>query len=385
MMGAGGRSDRAPSCAEGPHTAGEGRCGPPCSEREEERAVDSDPTMIIGSAGRRLYLIDWFREAFADLGLEGRVVVTENDPTSAAASYGDIGRSLPRYADPAYGPALLELVDELRPSLFLSVNDYELMHLHVATDLAEQLRERGVLVPGVDRAWQLGCADKLRMAQLLEGIGVPTPRTVTGDDEAGIAEIAATSEGLVVKHRLGSASSGLALVTADGVRAAVDAAIASAPAPADGSAPSGQDVVVQSRLPGREHGVDIVGDLHEPGALRAVLARRKVRMRAGETDKAVTVDPTPFIGNAERIARAARLTGLVDVDMFLAEGGEPSVIDINPRFGGGYPFVHLAGADVPRYYLARALGLEIGEDWREYSPGVVSAKHESVRLTATGI
>ena len=50
MMGAGGRSDRAPSCAEGPHTAGEGRCGPPCSEREEERAVDSDPTMIIGSA-----------------------------------------------------------------------------------------------------------------------------------------------------------------------------------------------------------------------------------------------------------------------------------------------------------------------------------------------
>ena len=38
--------------------------------------MDSDPTMIIGSAGRRLYLIDWFREAFADLGLEGRVVVT---------------------------------------------------------------------------------------------------------------------------------------------------------------------------------------------------------------------------------------------------------------------------------------------------------------------
>ena len=346
--------------------------------------MSAAPTVVIGSAGRRLYLVDWFREAFADLGLDGRVVVTENDPTSAAASYGDIGRTLPRYVDPAYGPALLELVDELRPAVFLSVNDYELMHLHVATDLAEAMRERGILVPGVDRAWQLGCADKLRMAQLLEGIGVPTPRTVTGDDEAGIAEIAAASERLVVKHRLGSGSSGLALVAADGVRAAIDAAIDSAPAPADGSTPSGQDVVVQPCLPGLEHGVDIVGDLREPGELRAVLARRKVRMRAGETDKAASVDPAPFVANAEKIARAAQLTGLIDTDMFLAEGGEPSVIDINPRFGGGYPFVHLAGADVPRYYLARALGLEIDEDWREYAPGVISAKHESVRVTATG-
>lgn len=345
--------------------------------------MGAGPTMVIGSAGRRLYLVDWFREAYEGLGLDGRVVVTENDPTSAAASYGDIGRRLPRYADPDYGPALLALVDELRPSLFLSVNDYELMHLHVTTDLAERMRERGVLVPGVERAWQLGCADKFRMAQLLEGIDVSTPRTVTGDDEAGIAEIGESAERLVVKHRLGSASSGLAIVGADGVRAAIDAAIASAPAPADGSAPSGRDVVVQPGLPGHEHGVDIVGDLREPGALRAVLARRKLRMRAGETDKAVTVDPAPFVANAERIARAAHLSGLVDVDMFLAEGAEPSVIDINPRFGGGYPFVHLAGADVPRYYLARALGHEIGEDWREYAPGVISAKHESVRVTAT--
>ena len=159
-------------------------------------------------------------------------------------------------------------------------------------------------MPGVDRAWQLGCADKLRMAQLLEGIGMPTPRTVTGDDEAGIAEIPAASESLVVKHRLGSGSSGLALVPADGVRAAIDAAIDSAPAPIDRSAPSGQDVVVQPCLPGLEHGVDIVGDLREPGELRAVLARRKVRMRAG-----LTLDAGPRGGMRCAASKPGRLSG----------------------------------------------------------------------------
>jgi carbamoyl-phosphate synthase large subunit len=344
-----------------------------------ERAV-AEPTIMIGSAGRRLYLIDWFRDAFESLGIDGRVVVTENDPTSSSATYGDLARQLPSYTDPGYAPALLDLVDELRPALFVSVNDYELMQLHVHSDLAEQLRQRGVLVPGVDRAWQRGCADKLLMARLLESIGVPTPATVTGADLDGIAAMAATADELVVKHRLGSGSSGLALVRAADVDRAVMSAVRDAPA-LHGAVPTAEDVVVQPRLAGVEHGVDLVGDLRRPGELVAVLARRKLRMRAGETDKAASVDDRPFRRSAELIAGAASLSGLIDVDMFLDEQGDVSVIDINPRFGGGYPFVHLAGADVPRYYLARAFGRAIDAGWREYEPGVVSAKYESVRVT----
>lgn len=337
-------------------------------------------TVVIGSAGRRLYLIDWFREAFASLGLNGKVVVTESDPSSAAASYGDVARRMPPYSDPTYADTLLELVDQQQPQLFVSVNDYELMQLHVHTDLAERLRQRGVLVPGVDRAWQRACADKLQMARLLEEIGVGTPRTVAGDDEEGIAALASGSEVLVVKHRLGSGSSGLAVIPAAGVRGAVTAAVRSAPTEAAGG-PTGADVVVQPLAPGVEHGVDIVGDLRAPGELVGVLARRKLRMRAGETDKAVTVAPDPFRRSAELIAAESGLTGLIDVDMFLDERGEVSVIDINPRFGGGYPFVHLAGADVPRYYVERAIGASVPVGWEFYERGIVSAKYESVRVT----
>lgn len=337
-------------------------------------------TIIISSAGRRLYLIDWFREAFEALDIEGRVVVAENDPTSSSASYGDVGRSLPKYDDPDYGRELMSLVAEFDAKILISANDYELIHVHVNSGLANSLRETGVLVPGVSAAWQAGCADKLQMAKMLASIEVPTPATVSGADDQGIDELSARADEFVVKHRFGSGSSGLRVVSADQVRQAVTEAALSAPA-AGGHPGTRDDVVVQPKLPGAEYGVDIIGSLTDGGMLSGVLARRKVRMRAGETDKAVTVDAAPFARISELIAGASDLTGLIDVDVFVDDFGEASVIDINPRFGGGYPFVHLAGADVPLYYLSQAFDIEVDECWNKYELGVVSAKYESIRVT----
>jgi carbamoyl-phosphate synthase large subunit len=38
--------------------------------------------------------------------------------------------------------------------------------------------------------------------------------------------------------------------------------------------------------------------------------------------------------------------GVLDCDLFASDQGY-SVIDLNPRIGGGYPFSHVAGANVP--------------------------------------
>lgn len=340
-------------------------------------------TIVISSAGRRLYLIEWFRAAFDTLGLNGRIIVAENDASSAAASSGDETRLLPKYTEPGYGDEVLQLVDEVEPRLFLSANDYELMQLHVNTGLADSLRDRGVFVPGVSAVWQRGCADKLRMAQLLESIGVQTPRTVMGSDLDDFLITAGSNDEFVVKHRFGSRSSGLAVATASQVVEVVANSAKSVPLRVDRTDPR-DDVIVQHRAPGSEYGVDIVSSLLEEGSLSGVFARRKLRMRAGETDKAVTVDPEPFREASGKIARAADLSGLIDVDMFLDDVGLVSVIDINPRFGGGYPFVHLAGADVPLYYMGQIFGIPIDEGWNQYEPGVISAKYQETRVTARG-
>jgi carbamoyl-phosphate synthase large subunit len=73
-------------------------------------------------------------------------------------------------------------------------------------------------------------------------------------------------------------------------------------------------------------------------------AKKKLAMRAGETDKAITVAPASFEGIVAKIARALLHRGNLDCD-FLERDGKFYLLEFNPRFGGGYPFTHLAGAN----------------------------------------
>jgi carbamoyl-phosphate synthase large subunit len=104
-------------------------------------------------------------------------------------------------------------------------------------------------------------------------------------------------------------------------------------------------VLIQERLNGVEHGLDVVNDLH--GDHCATIVKRKLAMRSGETDSAVTVDEPRLVELGARLAALLRHHGNLDVDVFL-EGDKVHVLEMNARFGGGYPFSHLAGVDVPR-------------------------------------
>ncbi|PFG39101.1 carbamoyl-phosphate synthase large subunit [Georgenia soli] len=339
-------------------------------------------TVVIGSAGRRLYLIEWFRDALARLDVDGEVVATEHDPTSASFGFADRGVVMPAYSDAAYAPAMLDLFERARPALFVSVNDYELQLL--SEGLADRLRATGCAVAGLSRAAQEQASDKYLMARLLGRAGVAVPRTELGSRwEALVAEDGAAGTQYVVKHRFGSGSSGLRLTDREGLAAAVDEASGSATDIHGRPALRARDaVVVQRRLMGQEFGVDGVFGLgRETGVLRGTLARRKMRMRSGETDKAVTVDPAPFAPVVARLGAALRPAGPVDLDLIRDRDGVLRVIDVNPRFGGGYPFMHVAGADAPTYLLAAALGRRADPALLRYQPGVVGAKYESIRRT----
>jgi len=207
------------------------------------------------------------------------------------------------------------------------------------------------------------CLDKGRLGELSEGTGLRVPTAWPGD---ACRDTSADAYPLLAKPRGGRGSRGLTVLETPAAAAALAADRGDALA----------DLLLQRRLDGTEYGLDLVNDLQ--GRPAAVLVRRKLRMRGGETDVAETVRDDALEAAGRRLAARLGHQGLVDVDVVRA-GGVDHLIDVNPRFGGGYVFSHAAGANVPAAIVAWARGREPEAAWLAAEPGVVHARVSSLQ------
>jgi len=333
--------------------------------------------ILLCSVGRRPYLVRWFREALRDTGVDGKVIAADLDELAPAGEFADEFVAAPRSSDPGYRDWLAALLRESDISLAVSINDFELSEW----SLLPREKEWAALVRLETQVQQL-VEDKFAMSSALADAGIPTPFTWLGT-EAG--EIAGQGEEFVTKGRFGSASRGLRFPESAELERAVAAASAevttrqSVPALEQDEFLPEELVIIQKRVSGVEYGLDIVSDFD--GTFAGVLARRKIVMRAGETDRAESVEVGAFEHIARKISEVVPHPGTIDVDVIVDDDGQPWVIDINPRFGGGYPFSHLAGARVPHAYVAWAAGLPVEAEWLNSSSGVTGGKYvEAVRV-----
>jgi diaminopimelate decarboxylase len=327
-------------------------------------------TILLCAAGRRPYLVRWFQDALRRNAADGRVIVADADPHAPAGSLADAFIRSPSFTDPGYGDWLRESLEGLQVDLALSVNDFELSTWSALEPAPEALITLG-------RVQQQVMEDKLALARAMEELGVRCPGTwLASEVFADEGFLRDDADEFVVKSRFGSGSVGLRFASRDALPAAIERASAHVldrrgrPVPAGSLA--AEHVIVQARVHGEEFGVDVVADL--AGRYASTLARRKLSMRHGETDQAVSVDPAPFAAAAAALTRATRHRGPIDTDFIVDERGDAWLLDVNPRFGGGYPFSHMAGADVPAALVAWLLGRQPEPRWLQADPGVVAAK-----------
>ncbi|PFG30670.1 ATP-grasp domain-containing protein [Paramicrobacterium agarici] len=349
-----------------------------------EDSAQQPMRILIGSVGRRVYLVDWFEQAFTKLGVNGEVHVTDADPFSAAYARASFRHLMPEYGEPGYENAMISLFKKIRPNLFFSVNDFELAYL-ASTRFAIRLRQFGGNVLALPEERHRAVHDKYQMAIELAAVGVSTPDTALLSDTAGVEAVLESSTEVVIKDRFGSGSSGLVIARTADFDSAVKWLSVKWRKEIERHKRAAE-FVVQRAIIGEEYGMDLVSPLEEGVHPLGVLARRKSRMRSGETDRAESVDASPFVELAQAVASWTGHQGLIDVDVMVAQDGRPFVIDINPRFGGGYPFSHLAGADVPSLYVAQLLQGSCrrldAKGHLSYVPGVVSTKNEAVTKTS---
>lgn len=106
-----------------------------------------------------------------------------------------------------------------------------------------------------------------------------------------------------------------------------------------------KSIIIQEKLFGEEYGIDIFNNLS--GELLACVPKKKIAMRAGETDSAEIIFNEKLIDIGGKLSSIMKHVGNLDVDCFF-HNNEFYILEMNCRFGGQYPFSHLAGVNFPK-------------------------------------
>lgn len=311
---------------------------------------------LLLSAGRQVMLVEAFRKAQSGRHRVGQVLAADIDPLAPALAAADLGFVAPQTANVGFLPWIEALCARYAPLLILTLFERDLF---VLEPVRRRLDKLEACLVGMPTASLEICIDKLKTMELCHAIGLAAPPTWSGDSLASIPE---KFYPIIVKERAGRGSRGQQYVRRPEDLGKV--------METDRTDLCGQQVVE-----GTEHGLDIINDLD--GNFVAVFAREKLVMRDGETAVARTVDSTPFVSLARALGGRLAHQGVLDTDVIVA-GRDVFLLDINPRFGGGYPFSHLAGADIPAALLCWASGAVVDPRWFAPEPGLLAAKTSTI-------
>lgn len=140
--------------------------------------------------------------------------------------------------------------------------------------------------------------------------------------------------------------------------------------------------IYQPFIVGKEYGVDTFFDLKSE-KLVSMFIKEKLAMRAGETDKAISVHSQNVIDEVLKVQKIKGLYGPIDIDVFVSNDGEVYINEINPRFGGGYPHAYGCGVNFMNLILNNLNGNENQVSLDSYKEGIMMLKYNGLYFKDT--
>ena len=299
--------------------------------------------ILFTCAGRRTYLLKYFKENLTE---GDKVIATDMQLSAPALQAADIKVQVPAVYDPKYVDITLDICREYGVDVLISLNDLE---LPILAENKPRFEEIGVKVIVSDPEVIDICFDKYKTAQWVESLGLVAPKTYVRLEDAKAA--LATGEisfPLFMKPRWGSGSIGLeSIADMEELDIYYHLLMKKIKKTILATASVGDEyIMIQEKLTGSEFGLDVMNDLE--GNNVSVSVKQKLAMRAGETDKAVTRDLPEVREMGCKIGEALKHIGNLDVDIMQRADGTYCVLELNPRFGGGFPFSYEAGVNMPK-------------------------------------
>ena len=291
--------------------------------------------ILLSSAGRRVGLMHCFRDGLSRAGASADVYAIDIVRTAPAFHVADKSWQVPQCLDPGFVPAVLDLATDKDVGLIVPTIDPE---LPVYARASKLFARHGVTVCISHPNTIAICADKVRTNSWLIENGFPTVRQSSPSDI--LNRPGGWKFPLVAKPKRGSASAGVAKV--DSIEQ-LEAVISRA-----------DDLIVQEVAPGSEHTINVY--VNRLGRCVCAVPHQRLEVRAGEVSKGLTVKHTEMMELAKAVAETLPgAWGPLNIQGFLAPDGRIRIIEINARFGGGYPLAHRAGAHFTRWLIEETL------------------------------
>ena len=219
--------------------------------------------------------------------------------------------------------------------------------------------------------------DKYKTAQWVESLGLTAPKTYVRLEDCKKALAAGEIDfPLFMKPRWGSGSIGLeSIADMEELDIYYGLLMKKIKKTILATASVGDEyIMIQEKLTGSEFGLDIMNDLD--GKNIGVSVKQKLAMRAGETDKAVTVDLPQVREMGRKIGETLGHIGNLDVDIMQRADGAYCVLELNPRFGGGFPFSYEAGVNFPKALIQMIKGESFDPLWLVPEYGRMFSKND---------
>lgn len=315
--------------------------------------------ILILSCGTRNKVVQYFRRTFNG---RGKVICTDCSNVAPALYEADKHYIVPRMTETGYLDVILDICKKEEISGVLSLIDPELSLL---AENVNKFAEVGTRVIGSSYELCEMSLDKMAMYQWLLEHGYNCAKSYMNKDEFyRDVEAGIITYPVFVKPAKGSASIAISKVYDKETLELLFA--------------HNDGLMIQEFLNGQEIGADVYIDMLS-GEIVSIFTKKKLVMRAGETDKAVSFKDDKLFALIERFVKEAGYSGQIDIDIFEVNG-EYYISEVNPRFGGGYPHAYECGCNHMELILNNLNGITNAKNIGAYDKGIYMMKYNEIMM-----
>lgn len=300
--------------------------------------------ILISSVGKRVKLVRFVQEELKKITTVSKVYTTEMNPRmSPAAAISDGCFKVPRVTSDEYIDNLLKICISNSIRIIIPTIDTELL---ILAENKERFEKQGIYVMVSDMSFIRVCRDKRNTGVFLSehGIRVPALRDKYGNQFPMFA-----------KPYDGSLSKDLYIIRD---KEELTPEILNHP-----------KLIFMEYIDKnvyKEFTVDMY--YGKDNKVKSIVPRERIEIRAGEINKGCTRKNYLVQFLKERLGYLPGVIGCICIQLFYRDSDNDVVgIEINPRFGGGYPLSYYAGANFPEYMIREYLfgeTLDYTDTWK---------------------